>query len=541
MGARGFGLKGALPGGTERMTVARIAAGLLICGLGFTGAAQAQSGSPITVTSQDGKTTVKGELIGVEGTTYRIRTTLGDFEIDAATVTCAGEGCLVVKAPPESFTISGSAAIGAELMPALILGYAEDLRAGITSASVENGKEFRLARGTGEEIAVIGVVQDASQAPFEALASQSSAIVMSDRRITLSEVGQLIQAGSPDPRDTGHERVIAIDSVAVFVHPDNPLPSISISDLGAVFSGQIISWAELGGPDLPISLYAPDDGSAGFELFREQVLDPTGLSLAEAATRVEVESEVSESVSLDPSSIGFARPSLISGARSLPIGQDCGLVSAASPFSVKAGEYPLSRRLYLYDGLGETAPHAHRLVDFADSDAAQPAIAAAGFADRSPEYRPLIDMGPQLVNSFAVEDEFSLDLLRQMAAELGDGLRLSTTFRFGLGATQLDARSRRDAAALARRISAGDFAGREIVLAGFSDSEGGFQRNLTISAERAQTAYDVIAAALGDEASDGATIMVQAYGELLPVACNTSRQGREINRRVEVWVRPARN
>jgi len=35
----------------------------------------------------------------------------------------------------------------------------------------------------------------------------------------------------------------------------------------------------------------------------------------------------------------------------------------------------------------------------------------------------------------------------------------------------------------------------------------------------------------------GATISVRGYGEMTPVGCNTSFQGRVANRRVEVWVR----
>ena len=34
--------------------------------------------------------------------------------------------------------------------------------------------------------------------------------------------------------------------------------------------------------------------------------------------------------------------------------------------------------------------------------------------------------------------------------------------------------------------------------------------------------------------------LVQSYGELTPVGCNDTPQGRELNRRVEVWVRDKR-
>jgi flagellar motor protein MotB len=34
-------------------------------------------------------------------------------------------------------------------------------------------------------------------------------------------------------------------------------------------------------------------------------------------------------------------------------------------------------------------------------------------------------------------------------------------------------------------------------------------------------------------------IEVQAYGELMPVACNDTEEGRQKNRRVEIWLVPA--
>ena len=38
-------------------------------------------------------------------------------------------------------------------------------------------------------------------------------------------------------------------------------------------------------------------------------------------------------------------------------------------------------------------------------------------------------------------------------------------------------------------------------------------------------------------ALDTVPILVQSYGELTPVGCNDTPEGRDLNRRVEVWVR----
>jgi phosphate transport system substrate-binding protein len=314
-----------------------------------------------------------------------------------------------------------------------------------------------------------------------------------------------------------------------------------MADLTAIFTGKITSWAALGGPDVPINLYAESEDSGAFELFKQHVLDPAGLLLPAVAKRFESSMDLADSVSADPYAIGFTSLAFTRSAKVLSLRQECGILTDASLFSVKAEQYPLQRRLYLYERPDGMPYYARSLLDYAISDAAQPVIASAHLVDRSPEYRALTDMGSQLVHSLTGEFEFSLDLFRSLVSELGDGLRLSTTFRFNLGSTKLDYLSDRAAAALARQLVEGKFAGQEMLLVGFSDAIGEFDRNLALSVGRAQTVYDTMVDAVGLPALSDVSLQVQGYGELMPVACNTTPEGRDANRRVEIWVRPARS
>ncbi len=47
-------------------------------------------------------------------------------------------------------------------------------------------------------------------------------------------------------------------------------------------------------------------------------------------------------------------------------------------------------------------------------------------------------------------------------------------------------------------------------------------------------------ATVDEGALDAVPILVQSYGELTPVGCNETPAGRQLNRRVEVWVRDKR-
>ncbi len=50
---------------------------------------------------------------------------------------------------------------------------------------------------------------------------------------------------------------VAVDSIAVAVHPKLDIPGLTISQLQAIYTGKIISnWQEIGGPNLPITVYS---------------------------------------------------------------------------------------------------------------------------------------------------------------------------------------------------------------------------------------------------------------------------------------------
>ena len=138
------------------------------------------------------------------------------------------------------------------------------------------------------------------------------------------------------------------------------------------------------------------------------------------------------------------------------------------------------------------------------------------------------------------KEEFSLPLFREMLTELKDAERLSITFRFTLGSSKLETRSQSEAERFARLLAAGAYAGKDILLVGFTDSVGEFNVNRNLAVRRAQSVLDTLKASVAEGALDAVPVLVQSYGELTPVGCNETPQGRELNRRVEVWVRDKR-
>ena len=65
--------------------------------------------------------------------------------------------------------------------------------------------------------------------------------------------------------------------------------------------------------------------------------------------------------------------------------------------------------------------------------------------------------------------------------------------------------------------------------------------NRGLAERRAQSVLETLKATVGEAALAAVPVTVQSYGELTPVGCNETAEGRELNRRVEVWVRDRRS
>jgi phosphate transport system substrate-binding protein len=397
--------------------------------------------------------------------------------------------------------------------------------------------KLKIVAGNGQEMAAIDIKSEGSSASYAALAQGSAAIGMSSRRARDRDIAVLRQAGVPDLRDTDNEHVIALDGLIAITHPSNPVKAISVEELAQVFSGRITNWADLGGPRGPINVYAPSDQTGTFQTFGSLVLAPSGALITQGARRFDRHSELSDSVANDPAGIGVTGIAFRRAAKALPIRQSCGILSYPTTFAMKTEEYPLSRRLYLYTRPDGTPAHAKQLVEFALSDLAQPLIAEAGLVNQSVESQSLDAQGARLVYAMTTEDEFSPNLMRQMLLELRDADRLSITFRFTPGASTLTPKSQIDIGKLAQDISSGFYAGREVMLVGFTDSVGQFALNQGLAARRAGVVETELLGLIAPGALNETSISSIGYGELTPVGCNNTLQGRTANRRVEVWIR----
>jgi phosphate transport system substrate-binding protein len=153
--------------------------------------------------------------------------------------------------------------------------------------------------------------------------------------------------------------VIAHDAIAVFVHPDNPLDSITLPQLDAIYSTTnrcgyhrtISNWRDLGVAglaDLPLLVSGRDSSSGTYALFRE-------IALCEGRYQPKMiawpgNGAVVATVSRYPEAIGYAGLGYVNGlVKPLPIALRAGEEAVApTPINIAAGRYPLARALYVY-------------------------------------------------------------------------------------------------------------------------------------------------------------------------------------------------
>lgn len=420
---------------------------------------------------------------------------------------------LTLHAQGLELTINGSNTIGARLAPLLAEGMLKESGAREIEMQLNPDSREHLitAVSTDNEPIVIRINAHGSSTGFRGLIDQSGQIAAASRPIRSGEVQALSTAG--EMRSQQAEQIIGLDGLAVIVHPDNPLNTLSMEQLAAVFSGQISRWEQLGGHAGAIHLYARDSNSGTWETFQDLVLNPVQLELHETAHRYQSNADLSASISLDVNGIGFVGLDSIGKARALALSAGQSRPMLPNQKLVATEDYPLARRLYLYLRPDEQNPLALAMINFTQSRAGQELVNQVGFVGQN------IEAGRE-----DVHDDMP-DAYRTLAQE---AQRLSVNFRFEEGLAQLDNKAMQDIKRLVAYLREHDKTESNVVLVGFSDPR---RRNASLLSRlramvvRTQLIMNnvVIKDLIG-------------VGDQLPVAANSDTEGRFKNRRVEVWV-----
>jgi len=493
----------------------------------------------VTLTSRDGNVEISGTLLGFDGEFYRVETIYGELTVDGSGVTCEGPACPNLQDFIAELAISGSATMGAVLMPALLEGFALRYGYGVERTRIDTTR-FVITlteRSSGKPRAVFTVRASNTDEGFADLLAGEADIVMSLREIRPEERQRAREAGMGDMTAANRSRVIALDALVPIVAPGNPVAQLSPQDVARVMSGQVTNWRDLGGVDAPIALHVPALGSGLGQAAFDQVMAPAGLGFDAGVTEHARGADLTAAVLADPFAIGLSSYADVGRAVPLPLTGGCGYTLRAGRRTIKTEDYPLTAPMFLYTPARRLPKIAREFLAFTRGQAAQIVIRRAGFVDQAPEEVPIDLQGDRFANAISsAGPEVTLEELQRMTRSLRGLTRLTTSFRFEAGSARLDAQSRSNVQQMARFIETGRFDARRIVLAGFSDGEGAARANRDIALRRAEAVRRAILAAAETANLERVKIDVDAFGEAMPMACDDSAWGRQANRRVEVWV-----
>ncbi len=442
-----------------------------------------------------------------------------EMRIAAATPAPTPAPTPVPPPPPAeiAFRVHGSNTIGAKLMPALMEDFlnregAKNVRRIPGKVAEESSVEF-VPRDGGLAQA-IEIHAHGSNTALGDLVADRSDLGMRSSPIKPDEIAAAEAAGLGNMHSAECEHVIALDGLAILVHRDNPLKEITRQQVLDIFAGRITDWSTLGAPAGPIHCYARDPKSGTHDSFRAMVLGKEPLA---AGTREYEDSfQLSDDCAADPAGIGFVGLPYIRQCKALAIHEDGVTALLPTRFTVATEDYLLSRRLYLYSPARPQNPMTHRFLTYVLSDAGQEVVSKVGFVKQTIDaQRPLIPPGaPEHYVKTVVDAE-----------------RLSLDFRFRLASAEVDNKGVRDLDRLAALLGDGKFHGRSLLLLGFSDSTGVATTNVKLAKERAE----VVARELQNRGAQPAVIT--GIGPILPIASNDTPDGRQKNRRVEVWLK----
>ncbi len=449
--------------------------------------------------------------IGVVGF-QRLQASAGQRELAATS--------LAPAAPPPpgpplpDLRLCGSNTVGAALAPALVERYLRTKRGATTVVRQDGGdsETHRLIAQLERGRFVVEISAHGTGTAFERLAANTCDLGMASRSMSAKEVAGPLG----DLRAPATEHVIALDGIAVIVHPNNPLRTIERERLRDIFTGAITDWSQIGGTPRPIHVFARDSKSGTFDTFKATVLGATPVS--DQAKRITDSNELADAVAADPDAIGFIGLPYIRSAKAVAVADTGALPMLPTSFTITTEGYLLSRRLFFYQRATDVPPVVADVVAFALSADGQTTVRDSGFVDLEVAIGANADCGKRCPDRYA--------------KAVSNARRLSLDFRFRSGRDAMDSRATRDLDRLVHFLAA--HPDSEILLLGFSDSAGDPSFNVQLSRQRAQA----IAAELAIRGVRPAS--VEGFGAAMPVVSNTSESDRERNRRVEVWLRPRR-
>lgn len=211
---------------------------------------------------------------------------------------------------------------------------------------------------------VLDIQSVGSSAGIKAAAEGTAMVGMSSRELKDDEKSGL------------EEVVIALDGIAITVHPNNSVKDITKEQVLKVYKGEITNWKELGGKDAPIVVVSREEGSGTRGAFEELVglEDEAGSLLTKDAVIADGNGAVKQNVATKENAIGYLSLGAVDNTvKSIKVdGVD------ATEANIKNGSYKISRPFILVTK-GKPSEGVQKLLDYILSAEGQKIVTEEGY------------------------------------------------------------------------------------------------------------------------------------------------------------------
>jgi phosphate transport system substrate-binding protein len=228
---------------------------------------------------------------------------------------------------------------------------------------------------------------------------------------------------------------------------------------------------------------------------------------------------LSDALAQDVNGIGYVSLPSVKNNKTVSISEGENLTAFyPNPFTIATEDYPLSRRLYTYH-LPTAKEEAKKFIEFCLSDEGEQIASQTGF------------VGLNLSTQSQVAALPNTQIPQEYKTITQNAVRENFNIHFISGSAAIDNKATQDLYHFSQQY--GHLPPeKQIRLIGFTDNVGNPSQNLSLSKERA----GAVAKTLQNYGMK-ADIKSFGLGQQMPIGNNATIQGKDKNRRVEVWIK----
>lgn len=236
---------------------------------------------------------------------------------------------------------------------------------------MSNLAETYMTAHPGINIAVTG---GGSGTGIAALLNGTTDICAASRMMQQKEI-DLAHSKTIEPVET----VVGMDGLAVMVNKNSFIDSLTLDQLRQIYIGEITNWSVLGGPDQEITLLSRESNSGTHVYFKEHVLNKSDFAaraLLMPSTATIVQEVINNNFAIGYGGVAYA---LNSDVKIVGIKKDADTPSVLpTDESVKSGEYPIARPLFLYTN-GQPQGLIKQFIDYTLTPDGQKIVLETGY------------------------------------------------------------------------------------------------------------------------------------------------------------------